>query len=111
MNNQIDRFPLFISQLDQLDLSGIGDSKYQCKSSLKAYANPEDCHGFHVVVAKWDDSPGGQKCFEVWKGHGFSITIICFTIFLLIYGIVAIGVRVFQTPSCCLVLPCFSGSA
>ena len=78
-------------------MSGTGDSKHQSKSSVKADANPDDGRGFHAVVAKWDESPDGQRSFEVWKLHGFSITIICITIFLLIYGIVAIAVRGFET--------------
>ena len=96
MSNKIDKFPLFISQLDQLDLSGTGESKYQSKSSLKADANSEDGHGFHVVVANLDESPAGKKWFEVWKQHSFFITVISITTLLLIYGIVAIAVRGFE---------------
>ena len=96
VSNKIDKFLLFIPQLDQVDLSGTGDSKYQSKSSLKADANSEDDHGFHVVVAKSDESPAGQKWFKVWKQHSFSIIIIAITTFLLIYSIVAIAVRGFE---------------
>ncbi|XP_074611029.1 uncharacterized protein LOC141865596 [Acropora palmata] len=96
VSNKIDKFPLFIPQLYQVDLPGTGDSKYQSKSSLKADANSEDGHGFHVVVAKSDESPAGQKWFEVWKQHSFSITIISITTFLLLYSIVAIAVRGFE---------------
>ncbi|XP_067027107.1 solute carrier family 28 member 3-like isoform X1 [Acropora muricata] len=85
-----------MTSLDQVDLSGTGDSKYQSKSSLKADANSEDGHGFHAVVAKSDESPAGQKWFKVWKQHSFSITIIAITTFLLIYSIVAIAVRGFE---------------
>ena len=96
MSNKINTSPHFLSQLDQLDLSGTSDSKYQSKSSLKADANPEDGHCFHVMVAKWDESPEGQKWCEVWKRHSFSITIICITTLLLIYSIVAIAVSGFE---------------
>ncbi|XP_068698450.1 solute carrier family 28 member 3-like isoform X3 [Montipora foliosa] len=82
--------------LDQLDLSGVNDSKYQSKSSLKPDASPRNDHCFHVLVAKWDDSPEGQKWHEVWKRHSLSIIVICITTLLLIYSIVAIGVSGFE---------------
>lgn len=82
--------------LDQLDMSGTGDSKHQSKSSLKGDADPEG-HCFHVMVAKWDESPEGQKWFEVWKRHSLSISILCITTMLLIYSIVAIALRGFET--------------
>ena len=50
-----------------------------------------------MLVAKWDESPCGQKWFEAWKRHSFSITIFCITTFLPVYGIVAIAVRGFET--------------
>lgn len=82
--------------LDQLDMTDTGDSKHQSKSSLKADADPEG-HCFHVMVAKWDESPEGQKWFEVWKRHSLSISILCITTILLIYSIVAIAVSGFET--------------
>ncbi|KAK2570891.1 Solute carrier family 28 member 3 [Acropora cervicornis] len=82
--------------LDQLDMSGTGDSKHQSKPSLKGDADPEG-HCFHVMVAKWDESPEGQKWFEVWKRHSLSISILCITTVLLIYSIVAIALRGFET--------------
>lgn len=82
--------------LDQLNMSGTGDSKHQSKSSLKGDADPEG-HCFHVMVAKWDESPEGQKWFEVWKRHSLSISILCITTVLLIYSIVAIAVSGFET--------------
>ena len=96
MNNKINRSPLSISQLDQLDMSGTGDSKHQSKSSLKGDADPEG-HCFHAMVQKLDESPEGQKWFEVWKRHSLSISILCITTVLLIYSIVAIAVSGFET--------------
>lgn len=82
--------------LDQLDMSGTGDSKHQSKSSLKGDADPEG-HCFHAMVQKLDESPEGQKWFEVWKRHSLSISILCITTVLLIYSIVAIAVSGFET--------------
>ncbi|XP_074626098.1 solute carrier family 28 member 3-like isoform X2 [Acropora palmata] len=87
---------IIMTSLDQLDMSGTGDSKHQSKSSLKGDADPEG-HCFHVMVAKWDESPEGQKWFEVWKRHSLSISILCITTVLLIYSIVAIALRGFET--------------
>lgn len=96
MSDKINRSPLSISQLDQLDMSGTGDSKHQSKSSLKGDADPEG-HCFHAMVSKLDESPEGQKWFEVWKRHSLSISILCITTVLLIYSIVAIAVSGFET--------------
>lgn len=82
--------------LDQLNMSGTGDSKHQSKSSLKGDADPEG-HCFHAMVQKLDESPEGQKWFEVWKRHSLSISILCITTVLLIYSIVAIAVSGFET--------------
>lgn len=82
--------------LDNLELSGMNESKYQSKSSLKPDDSPTQENCFHVVVAKWEDTPERKKWSELWERQGLSIIIVCITVILLIYSIVAIAVSGFD---------------
>lgn len=82
--------------LDHLELSGMNESKYQSKSSLKPDDSPTQENCFHVVVAKWEDTPEKKKWSELWERRGLSIVIVCITVILLIYSIVAIAVSGFD---------------
>ena len=72
------------------------ESKYQSKSSLKPDDSPTQENCFHVVVAKWEDTPERKKWSELWERQGLSIVIVCVTVILLIYSIVAIVVSGFD---------------
>jgi len=70
-------------------MSGVNESK----SSLK----PDNGHTnhqkkfYHVIVAKWEDSPEINKLSDLWERHGMTVIMICVTVLLLIYSIVAIA--------------------
>lgn len=72
--------------LDHLEMSGVNESK----SSLKD-ETPVKKKRFHVFVAKWEESPEYNKCYEIWEKHSLSIILVCVTVLLLIYSIVAIA--------------------
>ena len=75
-------------------MSGVNESK----SSLK----PDDGHAihqkkfYHVIVAKWEDSPEMNKLSDLWERHGMTVIMICVTVLLLIYSVVAIAVSGFE---------------
>ena len=73
-------------------MSGMNESK----SSLKAADSPTQEKRFHVIVAKWEESPERNKLNELWDRHGLTIAIICITVILLIYSIVAIAISGFE---------------
>ncbi|XP_073256992.1 solute carrier family 28 member 3-like isoform X4 [Porites lutea] len=83
-----------MTSLDHLEMSGVNESK----SSLK----PDDGHTnhqkkfYHVIVAKWEDSPEMNKLSDLWERHGMTVIMICVTVLLLIYSIVAIAVSGFE---------------
>lgn len=79
-------------KLDHLEMSGINESK----SSLKDDSPVQERKGFHVLIAKWEESPERNKFHEVWERHGLSIILVCLTVLLLIYSIVAIAVSGFD---------------
>lgn len=79
-------------KLDHLEMSGINESK----SSLKDDSPVQERKGFHVLIAKWEESPERNKFHEVWERHGLSIILVCLTVLLLIYSIAAIAVSGFD---------------
>ena len=68
----------------------------ESKSSLKPADSPTQENRFHVIVAKWEDSPERNKLNELWEQHGLAITIVCVTVTLLVYSIVAIAKSGFE---------------
>lgn len=78
--------------LDHLEMSGMNESK----SSLKDGSPVEEKRGFHVLIAKWEESPERNKFYELWEKHGLSIVLLCFTVILLGYSIAAIAVSGFD---------------
>ena len=79
-------------KLDHLEMSGMNESK----SSLKDGSPVEEKRGFHVLIAKWEESPERNKFYELWEKHGLSIVLLCFTVILLGYSIAAIAVSGFD---------------
>lgn len=63
----------------------------ESKSSLKDETPVKKKKRFHVFVAKWEESPEYNKCYEIWEKHSLSIILVCVTVLLLIYSIVAIA--------------------
>lgn len=78
--------------LDHLDTSGMNESK----SSLKPENSPTQDKCFHVLVAKWEESPERNKWNTLWERHGLSIILVCVTVVLLIYSIAAIATSGFE---------------
>lgn len=74
-------------KLDHLEMSGVNESK----SSLKDETPVQKKKRFHVFVAKWEELPEYNKCYEIWEKHSLSIILVCVTVLLLIYSIVAIA--------------------
>lgn len=68
----------------------------ESKSSLKPDDSPTQEKCFHVMVAKWEESPERNKWNELWEKHGLSIILLGVTVVLLIYSIVAIAVSGFD---------------
>lgn len=85
-------FILIQPKLDHLEMSGMNESK----SSLKDGSPVEEKRGFHVLIAKWEESPERNKFYELWEKHGLSIVLLCFTVILLGYSIAAIAVSGFD---------------
>lgn len=73
-------------------MSGMNESK----SSFKDDSPVQEKRGFHVLVAKWEESPERNKFHEVWEKHGFSIILVFITVTLLVYSIAAIAVSGFD---------------
>ncbi|XP_020630749.1 solute carrier family 28 member 3-like isoform X2 [Orbicella faveolata] len=78
--------------LDHLEMSGINESK----SSLKDDSPVQEKRGFHVLIAIWEESPERNKLHELWEKHGMSIVLVCLTVTLLTYSIVAIAISGFD---------------
>ena len=86
-------YNLFIQlKLDHLEMSGMNESK----SSLKEYSPVEEKKGFHVLMARWEESPERRKFHDIWEKHGLSIILVCITVILLIYSIAAVAVSGFD---------------
>ena len=68
----------------------------ESKSSLKNDSPVEEKRGFHVLVARWEESPERIKFYELWERHGLSIILVCLTVLLLAYSIAAIAVSGFE---------------
>ena len=68
----------------------------ESKSSLKDGSPVQEKRGFHVLIAKWEESPERNKFHELWEKHGMSIVLVCITVILLAYSIVAIAVSGFE---------------
>jgi len=79
-------------KLDHLEMSGINESK----SSLKDDSPVQEKRGFHVLIAIWEESPERNKLHELWEKHGMSIVLVCLTVTLLTYSIVAIAISGFD---------------
>ena len=79
-------------KLDHLEMSGMNESK----SSLKEDSPVQEKRGFHVLIAKWEESPERNKFHELWEKHGLSIILVFLTVILLGYSIVAIAVSGFE---------------
>ena len=79
-------------KLDHLEMSGINESK----SSLKDDSPVQEKRGFHVLIAIWEESPERNKLHELWEKHGMSIILVCLTVTLLTYSIVAIAISGFD---------------
>lgn len=68
----------------------------ESKSSLKPDDSPTQEKGFHVFIAKWEDSPERKKWSELWERHSLSIILVCVTVIMLAYSIAAIAVSGFD---------------
>ena len=79
-------------KLDHLEMSGMNESK----SSLKADSPIQEKRGFHVLIAKWEESPERNKFHELWEKHSLSIILLCLTVLLVGYSIAAIIVSGFD---------------
>jgi len=79
-------------KLDHLEMSGMNESK----SSLKDDSPVQEKRGFHVLIAKWEESPEMNKLHELWEKHGMSIVLVFLTVTLLGYSIVAIAISGFD---------------
>ena len=68
----------------------------ESKSSLKDDSPVQEKKGFHVLIAKWEESPERNKFHELWEKHSLSIILVCLTVILLAYSIAAIAVSGFD---------------
>ena len=68
----------------------------ESKSSLKESSPVQEKKGFHVLIARWEESPERSKFHDIWEKHGLSIILVCVTVILLIYSITAIAVSGFD---------------
>lgn len=68
----------------------------ESKSSLKDDSPVQERKGFHVLIAKWEESPERNKFHELWEKHGLSIILVCLTVCLLAYSIAAIAISGFD---------------
>lgn len=84
-------YNFILHQTDQLEMSGVGDSKKALKID-----DDSPLPTRRIKTQVFVDIPEMSKFGEVWRRHNFNIVFVFITSILLVYSVIAIAISGFE---------------